>query len=119
MTPRTITAKYASVWVCGPNLNDQTKGDFHVHTADCADLRQYGPYTLYGGADPDFIQVGSKLELVQIVMGDALDGSPEEELPAFWFAPCVVGLPLGVTPQGCVDVRNVFPSQARAAALLG
>jgi hypothetical protein len=26
------------VTICGPNLNDQSKGQFHVHAADCADL---------------------------------------------------------------------------------
>ena len=26
------------VTVCGPNLRDQSKGQFHVHAADCSDL---------------------------------------------------------------------------------
>ena len=26
------------VTICGPNLRDQSKGQFHVHAADCADL---------------------------------------------------------------------------------
>lgn len=26
------------VTICGPNLRDQSKGTFHVHAADCADL---------------------------------------------------------------------------------
>lgn len=26
------------VTICGPNLNDQSKGQFHIHAADCAHL---------------------------------------------------------------------------------
>lgn len=28
------------VTICGPNLNDQSKGQYHVHAADCADLKK-------------------------------------------------------------------------------
>lgn len=91
------------VCVAGPNLNDQSKGTFHVHTADCADLRNYGPGTKEGGAPldmNDYFSVSSKLELVVIVYGDILDEwetTPEAYLSDFWFAPCVQDLPLGVT----------------------
>lgn len=27
-----------NVTICGPNLNDQSKGEFHVHATGCADL---------------------------------------------------------------------------------
>lgn len=37
------------VRICGPNLNDQSKGTFHVHADGCPDLRKYGPQ--YRGAD--------------------------------------------------------------------
>jgi len=29
---------FMNVTICGPNLRDQSKGSFHVHAADCADL---------------------------------------------------------------------------------
>lgn len=112
------------VCVPGPNLTDQSKGEFHVHTADCRDLANYGPGTRYGG-DPikatDYCSISSKLELVQIVYGDILDESgaiPEEYLSSFHWAPCVNDLPLGITVSSCTDVRDLFPSQAGAAALL-
>jgi hypothetical protein len=28
------------VTICGPNLNDQSSGQFHVHAAGCADLKR-------------------------------------------------------------------------------
>lgn len=28
------------VTICGPNLNDQSKGTFHVHAEGCADLKR-------------------------------------------------------------------------------
>jgi len=28
------------VTICGPNLRDQSKGQFHVHAEGCADLRR-------------------------------------------------------------------------------
>jgi hypothetical protein len=34
--PKAPTAM--QVTICGPNLRDQSKGSFHVHAADCADL---------------------------------------------------------------------------------
>ena len=89
--------------VPGPNLNDQTRGSFHVHAHGCADLKHYGPGTKNGGAEinyTDVFDVQSKLELVSVVYGDILtenDDIPESYLGDFWFAPCVQDLPLGVT----------------------
>jgi hypothetical protein len=37
------------VRICGPNLRDQSKGQYHVHANGCGDLRKYGPE--YRGKD--------------------------------------------------------------------
>jgi hypothetical protein len=37
------------VRILGPNLDDQTKGQFHVHSKDCRDAKHYGPGRKYGG----------------------------------------------------------------------
>lgn len=37
--------------VAGPNLRDQSKGTFHVHAADCADLRRTSDEPEYANAD--------------------------------------------------------------------
>lgn len=111
-----------NVTICGPNLSDQSRGSFHVHTADCADLRHYGPGRRYGGdpiRDSDYVDADTRLEVVEIVLGDTLDGDPPEVgLIEFWFAPCVDDLPLGITPQPCAHARFMFYSQIEAAALL-
>jgi hypothetical protein len=38
-----------NVRICGPNLYDQSKGDFHVHADGCGDLKHYGPGRRFGG----------------------------------------------------------------------
>lgn len=113
------------VCVMGPNLNDESKGEFHAHADDCADLlRNYGPGTIWGGTarEPDhYFSVSSKLELIEILYGDILEETgdrPEQYIQHIHWAPCLNDLPLGVTVGGCGDIRGVFPSQARAAAHL-
>lgn len=48
--------KPRTVIVIGPNLPDQSKGQFHVHAADCADLRNTRKYR------PADVQQGWTLE---------------------------------------------------------
>lgn len=83
------------VTIFGPNLNDQSKGTFHVHAADCADCRHYGPGRKYGGETGWTIEVGSQFDVVTDVYppedfnydasADEFDGYAND----FHYAPCV------------------------------
>jgi hypothetical protein len=80
------------VHVCGPNLRDQSKGEFHVHADGCADLGKYGPGKPYGGEEPWALDVSDRLGIV----GEVYDWIPAEEASAylgeFHFAPCCADL---------------------------
>ena len=90
------------VTIHGPNLNDQSKGQFHVHTPDCGDNRNYGPRGRFGGEDNGWtIEVESARDVSAAIYADHLSDygldtdDPEgqqmldEWLADFWFAPCV------------------------------
>lgn len=82
------------VRIHGPNLYDQSKGQFHVHSADCGDNRKYGPGGKLGGDDPGWVvEVESLEEVVLEVYADHLDENPGVKpldwVDEFHFAPCV------------------------------
>lgn len=89
------------VTIIGPNLSNQSKGQFHVHAAGCSDItrdpRNYG----YVSAEPHMsVEATTRLEVAGFVyedhMAEAEPGSewekPEAYLPDFHFAPCVSAL---------------------------
>lgn len=94
-----------NVRIAGPNLNDQSKGTFHVHRDGCADLRKYGPGRREGGEFPGedemLVTDATKLGVVTAVYADHIAEDPEltaeQLLSDFWFAPCTKGIPLGIT----------------------
>lgn len=71
--------------VFGPNLADQSRGDFHVHRTGCSDCDRYrhdDRYTMaaYGWRD-----------VIEDVFGDQIaenDEDPFDYLGEVWFAPC-------------------------------
>lgn len=89
------------VRVVGPNLNDQTRGTFHVHADGCADLKKYGPGRRFGGDEygerETPLDVDTALEVVEEIYADQLDENPDvtaaDWLDDFYFAPCVKSLP--------------------------
>ena len=96
------------VTIQGPNLRDQSRGQFHVHSMTCADNRRYGPDKQYGGEEGAWsIEVKSKMDVSQDVYCDVLSDqglTPEDPegrailrswLSDFWFAPCCADLPEG------------------------
>jgi hypothetical protein len=103
------------VRVCGPNLNDQSKGTFHVHADGCADLKKYGPYRKYSGEVNGEAEMpvddATVLRVVCWTYADQINEQPEDEraqyvdnlVNDFWFAPCTDGLPFGDRRQGCDD----------------
>lgn len=86
------------VKIQGPNLRDQSKGQFHVHTANCGDNRHYGYRGRFGGEEPAWaIEVAAKEDCESFIYDFAPVETPGYELGdylgEFWFAPCVKNLP--------------------------
>lgn len=92
------------VRVCGPNLRDQSKGQFHVHADGCADLSKYGPGRKNGGdrngEDEMVLDANSKLRVAEWVYDDCACDENEWNSEGYWeylkyavqdfhFAPCV------------------------------
>jgi len=97
-----------NVRVVGPNLNDQSKGTFHVHLNGCHDLFHYGPEKRFGGDvrgnEEMLVKDATVASVVEAVYDNGIlderiaDGQEREEAIAdlvsdFWFAPCTKGLP--------------------------
>jgi len=90
------------VTIHGPNLHDQSKGDFRVHTADCRDNKW--ERRVNGSYDPLTIDATSRLDVAEFMYSDHMaehtDDSPwakpESYLPEFHFAPCCDDLPTAV-----------------------
>lgn len=87
------------VRIFGPNLNNQSKGSFHVHAADCADCKKYGNGRLGGEthmADPR--EVATRYDVVEFVYDDMINcndkSTIEDYVDDFHFAPCCDALPL-------------------------
>lgn len=97
-----MMAGLTKVAVCGPNLNDQSKGQFDVHAAGCADLRGYGPGKRYGGEAPWELEVTSRAAVAEEIYADQIaENAGEDEagyiatcLADFHFAPCCADLPV-------------------------
>lgn len=94
------------VRVCGPNLNIQSKGTFHVHADGCGDLTKYGPGRKHGGdrngEDEMVVDMECALDVSKAVYSDHAgdDNEPgshewweylENAVNDFHFAPCVKG----------------------------
>lgn len=79
----------------GPNLNDQTKGTFHVHTAGCRDNKW--EVTANGSEHPMAIDADTIEDVVEYIYSDHIaEGSMKLDASAiadFHFAPCVKDLP--------------------------
>jgi len=76
------------VVIVGPNLRDQSKGEFHVHAAGCADLKRNR--NLKHENQSMTLEAGSLVEIVDYVYppGD-FDCEAGEFLSEFHVAPCV------------------------------
>lgn len=87
------------VTIIGPNLHNQSKGQFHVHAEGCLDVTRDPHRYGYRYAEPHMIaEVESKEQVVTFVYDDIMaehegDGSkwatPEAYFDEFNFAPCV------------------------------
>ena len=66
----------------GPNLIDQSKGTFHVHTAACRDNQR--EVRTNGSEDPWTVDVESVQEVVEAVYSDHMDEHPAGDPWASW-----------------------------------
>jgi len=90
------------VTIHGPNLNDQSKGTFRVHTAACRDNKW--ERRCNGSYDPWTLDLASRLDVCEAIysdhMGEHGDDSPyskpEAYLDDFHFAPCCDDLPTAI-----------------------
>ena len=94
----------------GPNLNDQTKGTFHVHTAGCRDNKW--EVTANGSEHPMAIDADTIEDVVEYIYSDHIaEGSMKLDASAiadFHFAPCVKDLPRrGDEPEADVTEPRV------------
>lgn len=67
----------ASVAIVGPNLLDQTKGDFHVHAAGCRDLKK-AEYRLHRRDTDNALEVGSVKDVIEYIYADIIDQDIQE-----------------------------------------
>lgn len=87
--PRAIRAQQRVV-IVGPNLNDQSKGTFHVHAEGCADLKR--DPNMRGEDQSMVVTAATRVDVADYIYGEDagdFDGTPESNLPDFHFAPCV------------------------------
>lgn len=84
MTPQRLT-------IVGPNLSDQSLGDFHVHAAGCADLKRNR--NLRNEDQSWTLRAHSKLAVAEHIYEDIIDENPDVSasgyLSTIHFAPCV------------------------------
>jgi len=85
------------VTIHGPNLNDQSKGSFRVHTAACRDNKW--ERRVNGSWDPLTFDVASRLDAVEVIYCDVMDErdqTADDYLHDFHFAPCCDDLPTAI-----------------------
>jgi hypothetical protein len=70
--------------VLGPNLPDQTKGDFHVHAEGCRDIARYPRSIRDGGT---LLDVNSVEEISAVIYD--FEENPEQYAHDFYDFPCV------------------------------
>ena len=88
------------VTICGPNLNDQSRGTFHVHAEGCKDLKKYGPGRQFGGdekgEDEMTIEASDIHDVCVAIYSDHISEQPPAErleyinnlYSDFYFAAC-------------------------------
>ena len=63
-----------SVVIVGPNLQDQSKGSFHVHSEGCRDLHK----AVYRFEEIDWVtDVSSVQEIVETIYGSIIEENPD------------------------------------------
>jgi hypothetical protein len=105
--------------VHGPNLKDQSRGDFEVHAADCSDNARveylFGKPSAKDLAN-ESAEYATAIELAETIYADHIaEGSTtaEDELSSFHFAPCCAALP---TRPGEKPKRTRKPAAKKTTA---
>jgi hypothetical protein len=91
------------VYVIGPNLRDQSKGQFHVHAAGCADVKRmarrepaYRDELEHGPVDLPTMEAVGRHMYDNGIMSEEETGL--DYLSEFHFFPCCETMPLGGEP---------------------
>lgn len=82
-----------NVTIIGPNLRDQSKGQFHVHAAGCRDIARTLLANGQSERDTSTFDFPTREAIVAEWYDFAYDEDPEGCYLDFWFAPCVASLP--------------------------
>lgn len=79
------------VAILGPNLADQSRGDFHVHAAGCSDIGKVRFLSGIAKRDCSWeMEASSLTEIVDAVYPpDQFECESGEYMQEFHFAPCV------------------------------
>jgi hypothetical protein len=91
---RRLRKEKIDIVIHGPNLTDQSKGQFHVHTVDCQDNKHYGRGK-YGGETgwvvKDVDPTDVERQVAENIYGDfeEYDENPDSYLGDAWIAPCI------------------------------
>lgn len=87
-----------AVTIIGPNLYDQSKGQFHVHAKGCSDIARDPKHYGYASAAPHMeAEAKSEEDVAGFVYCDVMDEAEpgsrwtkaEAYVDEFHFAPCV------------------------------
>lgn len=116
--PASRIASPVMVSVFGPNLRDQSKGQFHVHAVGCADIarteRRDPAY-----ADPMTIEITCKDDAVLDVYSDFIEHNDCEPIEGYrsdlYFFPCCGNLPQTNDAPAATAAPAVTNLKARTA----
>jgi hypothetical protein len=94
--PATNGVREWEVTIHGPNLADQSKGDFRVHLADCRDNARV-KYLFVGVPDMWTIKVHNRCQVIEAIYPDQLaeGASFDSCYSTVYFEPCLADLPVG------------------------
>jgi hypothetical protein len=89
----TLKPTTRKVCIIGPNLLDQSKGQFHVHAAGCADTKK-AQYRMHRDDVRHPYSVTSKQDVVELIYSDMIADEPGSTWEDFLdddihFFPCV------------------------------
>jgi hypothetical protein len=104
------------VVICGPNLVNQTKGQFHVHTVDCGDLdKMKRREPAYRPENRMVIEADSRQEIVEWLYDDHMTEEERDrgttpdwrEYDDIYLFPCLTALPVQAEEEPEEDDEEV------------
>lgn len=110
------------VSIAGPNLRDQSRGQFVVHAADCADIKKAAKRDpAFSKREATVMDVDSAEQVVEEIYSDIMaenDTTAQEHIGDFHFAPCLDRLPSGPEseaasiPQSTINQEDIVSTKS-------